>query len=164
MGTIYNKDVFDELRYNGKIQNTDTINNQISGNIVPVMEVNPRLVRPCNVSIHNASSTTGNTVIYTVPSGKDFFCTGVYLTYASDAACDGTGSSITFVDQYGATRRMIGVFKIASTAYSQSISLSFPTPILIRSGVAINLSNNFTAGVSCTQGGVHGYTVDNPIQ
>jgi len=163
MVTIHNSDLFKELRDGARSQQLrdGVLPNQLAEKVVPVMEVNPKILRIINTVKEIGSSATGNTTIYTTPADRDFFLTSVYLTHTEDATSDGTGVYIQIVLPDGVTTRVLRFLKTTLTAFNNAMSLPFPRPILLKRNSTIIFVKAFTVGTTNTSGGITGYVVDN---
>lgn len=140
MGTHYNPSISERYvrTFNPKFDyNAETISDVIQ----PTVEI-----RPISLICRNANSTvTGNTVILTTQSDKDFYITSISLGYEKDVACDGVVASVTATIQ-GVIRTLLELRGITLTASRDSISISYPYPVKIDRNVSINVSNSFGAG------------------
>jgi len=161
MATIYNSELTKEITDGAKIQTShDLVPTQLAEKVVPVMEVNPKLLKYCNILKQVNSSSSGNTVIYTTPANKDFYLTCIVLSTQTDATSDGTSLNI-----WGAIRGKTGsnlafIPKLASTAIHTNLVIPFPVPILLEKSENIILTQTFSVGAQNTSATVIGYTVD----
>jgi len=152
-----NSSVSEELRDVFKTQqNVDGNIQQVVNQIVPVCDVNPKHARVCNVVV--AKNATGT--IYSTPTDKDFYLIAAQLT--SNAVNQGTApeDSMSLTLPTGETTVFL-VNKVSSANPgndSNSISISFPVPILVKRGTNITI----TGSTSNRHGVIYGYTVDNP--
>lgn len=164
MATIYNSDLSKELQQGAKIQiNRDDIPNQLAEKVVPVMEVNPKLLRRCNIIAGNTSTVTSGTVaVYTTPSDKDFYLVSYALAVAKDAACDiSSGSvSMTATEADMGAIQLLGIPVITLTLQQDNISVQLPFPIKLKRNTAISIAGTFTAGICSRIGRIVGYTVE----
>ena len=163
MATIYNSDLTKELILGGRLQvSRDIIPSQLAEKVVPVMEVNPKLLRVCYVVGGRNDSTTGLKTVYTTPSDRDFYLTSIHLSLIANAACDiATGGVNVTATVGGASKMIIGIPIITLTAQSGNQAITFDTPIKIDRNVAITVSGTFTAGVLVRTCTITGYFVDN---
>lgn len=165
MATIYNSDLSKELIEGAKIQTSrEGIPTQIAEKVVPVMEVNPKLLRRVNVVRGISKTNTGAQVIYTTPTDKDFILTGVIYAVTKNAACDAaTGRSGISVIIEGATQTIGMVSILTATASDQSNSIDFPQGIKLDRGQNISTagSTTYAAGNMSITATILGYTIDN---
>jgi len=162
MAIIHNSNLTKELTNGAKIQTSfDKVPNEIAEKVVPVMEVNPKLLFNCNKIKQVTSSVTGTTLIYTTPSDKDFYLLGGMFSMNTDAANDSNGANITMVPEGGPTTRFLGFYKVVSIAFDEIITISLNNPIKLGRNTTINIVDSFTAGNSYKQAIIYGYEVDN---
>jgi hypothetical protein len=119
------------------------------------MEVNPKLLRVCNV-IKQASAGT----VYTTPTNKSFYLTYAQLSGGATGADNFDAQlNVTMPEQAAAVLMMIrAVGLLAATANANSAAV-FNPPILLKRGSIINITNADTAftKTSCS---IAGYTVE----
>jgi len=108
----------------------EAIPQQLSNQIVPTIEVNPRLTREVNHAISSVSGSTGTSTIYTTPSNQDYYLYGASLSAAFNAAADSTNTTLNIVLN-GLTVAVIRLAKLSLTASEQNINIVFPKPIKI---------------------------------
>lgn len=135
----------------------DRIPNEVLDNIQAVFVANPQ---PIGNIVRSASRTgTGTTAIFTTPTDKDFFLTSAYVGYMADVTADTVAYEFeTTVN--GVVIDIIILRKLSLTAADQIISNSYPVPIKIDRGVAINLRQTFTVGASTVYAGITGCVVE----
>jgi len=161
MAKIYNSDLFKELKDGAKIQQAvDRIPNEIAEKVIPVMEVNPKLLRTINIIKNVYGTATGNLTVYSVPSNKDFYLVGADISAQEDALSTNTATYIAATID-GAAVRILQLSKLTLTADSKNGSISFNTPIKIDRGTNITLSNSFGAGAAVKTCTIYGYVIDN---
>lgn len=165
MATIYNSDLSKEILEGARVQlSRDKIPSEIAEKVVPVMEVNPKLLRRCDFIETNSSTTSGTLTITTLPTDKDIFITGFNVNLIKDVANDGaTGYLVLTVTQadFGA-KGLIRIPIITATAQSFSLSETLREPIKLARGSTITLTGTFTAGVMVRTASIFGYQVANP--
>jgi len=123
---------------------------QLAEKVVPVMEVNPKLLRYVNLIKESGSSTTGNTTIWTTPTDRETYITAAFLAFAADVTADSTLYTLTCIVN-GVAKALLTHRKITLTAGRDTSSISFPIPIKVDKGTNIVLTQTFTAGTSiCT--------------
>jgi len=164
MAQIHNSDLSKEIVQGARLQqNRDIIPNQLAEKVVPVMEVNPTILKYCNVFVHGSTSATGSMTVYTTPSDKDFYLCGVDMSYSKTAACDVASGYLTFTvaPKEGVTAYL--TFPVVTlTAEKDTKSVTFTRPILLRRNVALAFTGTYTAGNMYRNCSVWGYTIDNP--
>jgi len=162
MVTIYNTDLMNELKEAVKLQQgSDIVPNQLQNFIIPVIEVNPKLLRNVDVAQENQKTTTGSIVILTGVPTMDFYITSAFLSWASDAANDSTSATLVCTMEDNNTHSIIKIVKLTLTDVQQTTQMDFPRPIKIKRGTDIVASSTFSLGTSIISGGVTGYFVRN---
>lgn len=165
MATNFNSDLSREFSEGGRIQvSRDKIPDQFADKIVPVMEVNPKLLRRCDqiFSITNGTINTSATIL-TTPSDRDFFLCGFTISWTNDAASQASSASIVLSpDQLAASQQCFKMQNVTGVAGSQNMTCDFNRPIKIKRGTAMTATILGAAvGTSYLAVTVWGYTVDN---
>lgn len=127
---------------------------------IPVVDVNPKNLRRANIASGTSSAATGNFTVYTTPSDKDFFLTGVQMQYMKDATADNTTVAITATEDSGATITLITTRTITTTAYTAAINRELVPPIKLKRNSNVIMSGTFTVGALTRAACVSGYTVE----
>jgi hypothetical protein len=164
MATIHNTDLTKELKEGGKLQQLrDVIPSQLADKVVPVMEVNPKLLRITNTTATATVNATGAGTVYTTPADKDFFLTNVHLHVIKNVVCDAaTGVYVNFtVVQDGATKSLIALSGITLTAQEDIVTLNLSQPMKIDRNSLIRWTGTYAAGVMVRSANVIGYVVEN---
>ena len=162
---INNSDLTKELIEGAKLSSAiGTIPSEMQTTVVPVMEVNPRLLRKCNIIRSSILTTNANGTLLTASTTQQTFITSCSVAFIKDIVCDmssGLGPGIDLV-QGGATVRLCYFPIITLTAQNDSMTMSFDPPILIDKGSAVtaNRGSAFTAGVCVRAMTITGYVVD----
>jgi hypothetical protein len=150
-----------ELKDGVKLQQLkDVVPNQLADKVIPVMEVNPKLLRRCNLvrSIDATNATSGT--IYTVPTDRDFYLVAASISTIKDVTATSVESAITvFID--GVARKLLSIAGITLTTQTLALANSFPDPIKIDRGTNISVTNTTNVGNIKSIGGIAGYTVEN---
>jgi len=110
--------------------------------IAPVIEVGPKF---SNIARFNVTTATGNQIIYTTPTDKDFYLTFAEISITKSAASDCIATYFQVVIG-GANIRFLyqGMETLTKETLSRSMSLNYP--IKLDRGSAITLVGAFTAG------------------
>jgi hypothetical protein len=168
MAQIHNTDLTRELKEGGKLQQLrDVIPSQLADKVVPVMEVNPKLLRRTNI-VKSISSTAsaGTTTIYSIPQGQTFYMTSAHISFTKDVVCDVARGryAITCTIDGVSLSIPLEVSINTLTAESQSMALDFSHPIKVDAGTNIQV-NSFTyaAGTSARCAGITGYLTSNDL-
>jgi len=166
MGTkIYNSDLTNALREGARIQtSTDATPSEIAEKVVPVMEVNPRLLRLINIAGVASSGTSAATMnSIAADANNDLFITTINLCLIKDATCDAaTGNFNAVVTLGGVAVGVLSIPVITLTAQSENIALSLPIPIKVDRNTTLRATvPTFTVGaLRCAVSGT-GYRVYN---
>lgn len=163
MATIYNSDLSKEMTIAGALQTSrEKIPNQLAEKVVPVMEVNPKLLRRANICASTSASGAGAATIYTVPAGKEFYLTGINASMIKDAANDHATGNYQLVSTTvgGIATALIRVPIITLTAQNFILSQTFTPPLKIDTSINLNVAT-VGAGNFIRCASIQGYTIDN---
>jgi hypothetical protein len=163
---INNSSLIQEIIDSAKLSTSSGVPTELVNQVVPVMEVNPKLLRRCNV-LETAGRTAASSVtIYTVPTGKKFYLTSASLNYIKDALNDhatGITALVTCVIG-GATKNLFIIPVITLTAQSGIINLNLPVPIELEAGTIVSIGAvTIGAGSFIRVVNIVGYTTDNSL-
>lgn len=164
MATIYNSDLSKELREGAKLQVTDRMPTELAEKVVPVMEVNPKLLRKCNVVKQNTNSTINSSVtVYSTPSNQDFYLCGFTISFINDATSQATLGNIQCTPfEMNTVTKLGSMGNITGVAAAQTISQDFSRPILLKRSTSITATiEGVAVGTSKTQVTIYGYTIEN---
>lgn len=165
MATIHNSELIKELKDGGKIQQLrDRIPQELADKVVPVMEVNPKLLRRTNIVFGARRESSGGTTLMTTDSVKETFITGIAYSITKDVACDmATANNVgVSIVQDGATRNIILASILTLTAQDKSVFVEFEPMKIDKGTTVVIISNAFAAGTCQRTATIFGYTVDNP--
>lgn len=160
MAQIYNSNLTRELVEGAKIQqNHDIIPNQLAEKVVPVMEVNPNMLRSINLIKTSGNSATGSVTVYTCPSDKDFYLYGVCMSYTKDVACDNVSIALqASLSEDGSSATVISeMLSQTLTAESRTLNKDFTVPLKLRRGSALILVGAFSVGALTKKCQIQGY-------
>jgi len=160
MATIYNSDLSKELIQGGRLQvNTDRVPSELADKVVPVMEVNPKLLRRADLFLTTSSVISGSLNVSSGSStNRRAFITSGVLSIVKDAACDiatGVVNLVAVSALTGATIYLTRVCVLTLTAERIDIVFEFPVPVEIAG--AISLSGTFTLGSCARTFAVNGF-------
>ena len=163
MGTkIYNSDLTRELREGARIQTaTDATPTEIADKVVPVMEVNPKLLRVINYNQAGAATNATSTSIVTLPLDKDIFVTNASLSFQKDVTATTTFIRLNGVLENGQTIVLLASGCLTLTVESHDLAISFPVPIKLKKGSSISVTASTNTGNFNAFASVSGYYVDN---
>jgi len=149
-----------ELIEGGRLQTIQGVPQTISNYIQPVMEVNPKLLRICNLCKSASASNATGVTIYTTPTGQDFYLVSCQLGVIKDVTSTSTNTNIqVFID--GVSISLLRIPGITLTPQSEVISLAFPYPIKIDRGTAISTNSSSNVANITYVATIQGYIVDN---
>lgn len=138
----------------------DIIPSQLAEKVVPVMEVNPKMLRRCNIVRGQEAANSTSGTIYTTPADKDFFMVACQLGVIKDVTSTSTLSTLRATID-GVQQKLLEIPGITLTAQSAVVSLSFPDAIKIDRNTAIVITASTNVANIQTVGTIIGYTVDN---
>jgi hypothetical protein len=156
---IYNSDLTKELREAAKIMTSvDATPTEIAEKVVPVMEVNPKILRRSNIVLNTRMVNNTAATIYTVPTDRDFYLVSAMLSFIKDATSTATEVNLRLKDELGISQRIMEFECLTLTAQADSMCITFPFPVKVPSGAPITINcttNNANISVS---GCIIGYT------
>ncbi len=165
MVKIYNTSLFNELTEAGRIQTSvDKIPNEFAEKVIPVCEVNPKVLRTLNVVNGANSVATGNLTAFTTPTDKDFYLDYIALGSDKNVTCDvATGRVYVQVTNYTGQASIICSLPVLTlTAESANIFICFPKSLrLQRNSTIVVAGKTFTAGAMAVTVNYGGYIIDN---
>jgi len=166
MVRIHNTDLIKELVDVVRIQTgTEAPPIVLSNQVVPVIDVNPKHAENTNW-VRTSSSTATGVLTVALPSGVDFYLTGLTLSFTKNATCDiATGKvaiSGVLAGDLSTGRDLLSLAVLTLTAERDSISITFDRPILMEEGSNISVSGTFTAGAMSRCASIQGMVKYNP--
>lgn len=161
MATIYNSELMKELANAARLQQSrDKIPDQITDKVMPVMEVNPRLLKFSEICKYNTAINALEVTIYQVPTYAEFYLTSVFISVIKDATATSLYSRVRITIN-GVSCYLCQIPGITLTAQNQSATISFPFPIKCDKGTLIVLQNSTNVGNVSSVGMITGYEVYN---
>ncbi len=104
-----------------------------------------------------AATVTGSTTIFTTPARKDFYLTGIQMSWAADAACDAVQlNAFCTIDTLSVN--IMQLMKTSGVQYQLSDTVIFPFPIKVDRNTNIRFNTTFAAGSSRHGACIYGYT------
>lgn len=162
MATIYNSDLTKELVQGAKIQQaTDRIPSQLGDVVIPVMEVNPKLLRRVNVIKVAAAINATSSTVYTTPTDKDFYLTAGSLSVVKDATATSVASTLTATTDFDTGVSILRIATLTLTVQNDTQTQSWIPPILLKRGTNITVTNSTATGNVTAVACIQGYTVEN---
>lgn len=163
MTKIYNSNLTKAIIEGAKLQtSTDKIPDELAEKVVPVMEVNPNLLRNINfvkrVNIVNTATTT----VYTTPTDKDFYLTNAFLNFIKDALNTSVSTQLIITTEDSITDAIISFAQLTLTAQVGNENVQFNPAIKLKRGSNITASAaSVAAGNISMNVGFAGYFVNN---
>lgn len=147
---INNSELIQGIVTSTRLSSSQGVPQELTTQIIPVMEVNPRLLRNCTFARSVNRNTTGAGTVFLTPLNMDFYVTNVILCHNADVVCDGTGCYISAVIN-SATVYIAQINKLTLTAHNSNISLNLVFPLKIDKNSTIGIGNNaFSVGTCIT--------------
>lgn len=161
MATIYNSELQKEIAKGAKLQQAvDAIPSKLSDIVVPVMEVNPKILKNVNYSMDGTLTSATSSTISTLPSNRDFYLTNAHIGYYKDASATSTKFTLTVVIN-GAETVLLTLNGIPTTAQNNEIVISLNTPIKLDRGSLIRLRSSTAVANFTVYANVMGYLEQN---
>lgn len=165
--TIYNSNLTKELIEGAKIQiSQGQIPGELAEKVIPVMEVNPKILTPSIIlaEVTNRTTTATGVTLWSAAnnfsSSKDVYITGLRVTNTQDATSDNT--SIVVQGNFNGVQKNIYIrTKPTLTASSTMDYMEFKTPLKIDRNSLVVFSCIFSVGTSRTDIDLYGFTLDN---
>jgi hypothetical protein len=159
---IYNTELFKELKDGAKVQQlTSVIPNQLAEKVVPVMEVNPKLLKRATIIANKSqSSTTTGATVLTTPLGRDLFITGINVSNSQSVLSDNVVIALNTTIDGKTSQPLYYRTKETLTAGSFFDNVVFSSPVKIDQGVNILFVGVFTAGTCVSNITLFGYYTD----
>jgi hypothetical protein len=156
---IANPDLSKELQDAGRFQlNQGILPTELADKIIPVIEINPKLLRRCTYIQTNGGSA-GSVTIATTPIDRDVYITAAWISVSKLVTDSNTHSQLKVTPKGGASTTIVGIAGTTLNAETGSIAISFPVPIILERGTVIQLAKVSANGTAIA--GVTGYTVEN---
>jgi hypothetical protein len=159
---IYNSDLTKELREGAKIQQgVDTTPSELADKVIPVMEVNPKILRRASQIIGFTRNTTATNVDLITPiNGKQIFITALAVSNTQDVTSDNTRIAIT-ANFFGITKDIYARRKTTLTASTTFDFIDFSNVLKLDENSSIKFTGAFTVGACSTDVIIFGYFADN---
>lgn len=158
MPQVQNSDAIKAIRDGARLSISEGFPQMLSNTIVPVMDMTPDFHRRATISKNSIGTTTGAISVYTTAANKDFYLTGLNMSFIKDVICDTAGMSLTVTTE-GINKTIFGFPTITLTAQTANLSHDFTVPIKIDPNTVISLSGTFTAGVLVRNISIFGFEV-----
>jgi hypothetical protein len=160
MAQIYNSDLTKELVAGAKLQQSrEKVPQELAEKVVPVMEVNPRLLRKVNLIKGSAAAAGGNVTMYTTPTDKDFYLTYANLSMSKIVTDSNDYLALVIAIPGFASAAVLNLCGTTLKVENMAVSQCFEPPILLTRGSTLVLTKNAANSSTCCC--IGGYTVDN---
>lgn len=164
--TIYNSELTKGIVEDAHIQiNRDKVPIELAEKVVPVLEVNPKLTKRCDVVksiIYTATAGATTMLSATERTGHQFYLCGCAASIQATATCDAATANYGIsVIMGGLSRNLLTIPFITLTACNVNREICFANPIKIDMDTAIsNGSFTYTAGTAVRSVVIWGYYDD----
>ena len=157
MATINNSQLTREIIEGAKIETAfDSVPNQIAEKVVPVMEVNPKMMRRTTIVKENSLVNALAVTIYTTNSTQDFYLTSAQLAGYKDNTSTTTLIRIVATIN-GAATAICGCGSVTLNAHSIVAPNQIINPIKIDRGSSIQIVSATNVGNFSVDGIIMGY-------
>lgn len=154
---INNSSLIQEIQEAGRLQSNQGIPTELSNSIIPVMEVNPKLLRK-QVVLQGIGS--GTVTLTNGFSDRDFYITAATLFQFKVAADTGTDTNLRITTADGVTTYLLIIPGVTLTANQSAVSITCPMQgVLIKRNTTIQVIG---ANISRHGATLTGYFVENP--
>jgi len=162
MARINNSELTKELLDGAKIQTLiDDVPSELGKTVVPVMEVNPKLLNTPNEFGDQMFASSGTFTLFTTPKDGDFYLNSLQVGYNKDSACNvATGGIYVVATINGEATSIVSFPVLTLVAQSDSAFVVFPKPIKIDKYTNITFTGTFTLGAMVRSGAITGIKVD----
>lgn len=159
MAQIYNSELTKELRDGIKGQTSrDLLPSQIADKVVPVLEVNPKMLKFIEIQENGVATNATSAAVVTLSPSKDFYLCAAELSLIKDVTSTSTLSKIDVV--FAADNKSHSLCRIAGitlTAQADQKILVLPRPIKLQRGSNIAVTNSTNVANITAIGTIYGY-------
>lgn len=157
MVTLNNSQTKTNIQLAGAIQQaSEKTPDNITNSVQPTIEANPMLVQEANVVRSNQAVNATSATLYTTLSNCDFYLTSCSLHVIKDVNATSTVSAIQATID-GLARNIIQIGGFTTTVQDQGLTLSFPHPIKIDRGTAIQVINGTNVANVTARAAIQGF-------
>jgi len=155
---ITNSDTVKELQEAAGLQFAmDMEEKDIQKLIVPTIEINPKLLRFCNI-VRNATASNATTAtIFTTPANQDFYLIAAQMSMIKDASATSLASSIDLTPEGAQLASIMVIRGISLTAQNDSLTISFPVPLKLERNTTITINNTTATATVVSSGMIVGF-------
>lgn len=160
---IYNSDATRALIESAGLTGADVVPQELAEKALPVVDMTPDFHRKVTIVKTQENTATGAQTLYTTSAVKDFYLCGCTLHFIQDVSCDGVVHRINATLADGVTVAVASLRSLTLTAQSDTASIVFPFPILLKRNTSILADQSFTVGASIQSATIYGYEINPPI-
>lgn len=158
MAQIYNSNLTKEVIDGAGIQIAhDKVPNQLAEKIVPVMEVNPNLLRKTEIYATGSAQNATSANIITLLPDRDFYMTGATISLIKDSTSTSILSRILVVINSLGTQQILPIPGLTLTAQTAQKEVFFNPPLKLERGQTITVTNSAAVANITTIGAIFGY-------
>ncbi len=159
---IQNSSTIKEIRSAACLSISEGFPQDLSNQIIPVINVNPKDYNEGRIFAHGSSVAAGTVTIYTCSSTLDTFIMSCSYSFSKNVACDiASGrTAIQIIGFDGVTYAILSLAVLTLTAERDSISISFNKPLHVKKGSVIQIVGAFAAGAMARSYIVSGYEIE----
>jgi len=107
--------------------------------------------------VKSLTATAGGGTIHTTSSTEDTYIISAFISHSKVAADSNTNSTLSITPKGGVADKILSIAGTTLTDENDSVSVSFPVPILLERGSLVTLGK--VAANGNTIAGIQGYTV-----
>lgn len=140
----HNSEVSQEIRQTAKGQlGSNPLPEIVSNQIVPVIEVNPKIVKNAETISQNelANNLTATIMASSLYPTRDIYITGAQISAMCDVNATNTAIRLTCTIN-GSTKYLLTLSKLTTTAFNGAVSITFPHPIKIDRNSSVFLTSD----------------------
>jgi hypothetical protein len=158
MVEIINPDVISEIQDVCSIQSGyDILPKNLSNQIVPVININPKTSRYATIIGDYYSAATGSVTVLAAKSRIRYVITGAMLCATYDVACDCAGTQLV-ITLNGAVKNLIGLNRQPLTAGNDRLFIDCSNhPIICDGNTALTLQKSYALGSANFRAIVYGW-------
>ncbi len=155
---ITNSDTVKELQEAAGLQFAmDMEEKDIQKLIVPTIEINPKLLRFCNIVKNATASNATAATIFTTPANQDFYLLAAQMSMIKDASATSLASSIDLTPEGAQLASIMVIRGISLTAQNDSLTISFPVPLKLERNTTITINNTTATATVVSSGMIVGF-------
>lgn len=158
---IYNSNLTKEIIDGARLQQQQGgIPSELAEKVIPVMEVNPKLLKAATIIKSAQILNNSPQTIYTTPTDKDFYLTNVALSTSKDVTATSIVTALSATVN-GITGVILRLCTLTLTAERGEMACSLNPPIKVDPGSAITITTSTNVGNIAAAGSIVGYLEDN---